>query len=116
MASWEPTPLSPIKKPLVRMLEPTRCSAARWPNCAWRRSRPFIKLNETSKVGTFAKSMAATAVQPLESAGNMVMHPVDTVTGLPSGVGRFFDRVGSGVGRLVDSEPSPAAAEKRREP
>ena len=62
----------------------------------------IIKLNETSKVGTFAKSMASTAVQPLESAGHMVMHPVDTVTGLPSGVGRFFDRVGTGAGRMWD--------------
>ena len=67
----------------------------------------IIKLNETSKVGTFAKSMATTAVQPLESAGNMVLHPVDTVAGMPSGVGRFFDRVGSGVGRMWDSEPTP---------
>jgi hypothetical protein len=67
----------------------------------------IIKLNETSKIGTFAKSMATTAAQPLESAGHMVMNPVDTVTGLPSGVGRLFDRVGSGVGRLWDSEPTP---------
>jgi hypothetical protein len=67
----------------------------------------IIKLNETSKVGTFAKSVATTAVQPLESAGNMVLHPIDTVTGMPSGVGRFFDRVGSGVGRMWNSEPTP---------
>jgi hypothetical protein len=67
----------------------------------------IIKLNETSRVGTFAKSVAVTAIQPLESAGHMVMNPVDTVTGLPSGVGRFFDRVGGGVGRLVGSEPIP---------
>ena len=50
------------------------------------------------------------SAQPLESAGNMVLHPVDTVTGLPSGVGRFFDRVGSGAGRLwntaTDSDKS----------
>jgi hypothetical protein len=67
----------------------------------------IIKLDETSKTGTFIKSMASTAVQPLESAGQMVMNPVDTVTGLPSGVGRLFDRVGSGVGRMWDSEPVP---------
>jgi len=67
----------------------------------------IVKLDETSKTGTFVKSMATTAVQPLESAGHMVMNPVDTVTGLPSGVGRLFDRVGSGVGRLVGSEPTP---------
>lgn len=67
----------------------------------------IIKLDETSRTGTFVKAMASTAVQPLESAGQMVLNPVDTVTGLPSGVGRFFDRVGSGVGRLWDSEPVP---------
>jgi hypothetical protein len=67
----------------------------------------IIKLDETSKVGTFAKSMATTAVQPLESAADMAMHPVDTVTGLPSGVGRLFDRVGSGIGRMWNSEPTP---------
>ena len=67
----------------------------------------IIKLNETSKIGTFATSMATTAIQPLESAGHMVLNPVDTVTGLPSGVGRFFDRVGSGVGRMWDSEATP---------
>ncbi|MBI3800283.1 MAG: hypothetical protein HY268_25325, partial [Deltaproteobacteria bacterium] len=67
----------------------------------------IIKLNETSKVGTFAKSMATTAIQPLESAGHMVLNPIDTVTGLPSGAGRFFDRVGSSVGRMWNSEPTP---------
>ena len=30
----------------------------------------------------------------------MLLHPVDTVTGLPSGVGRLFERVGTGAGRL----------------
>lgn len=74
----------------------------------------IIKLNETSKVGTFAKSMATTAAQPLESAGNMVLHPVDTVTGLPSGVGRFFDRVGDGVGRMWNSEPTPGTGGEER--
>ncbi len=67
----------------------------------------IIKLNETSKTGTFVKAMATTAVQPLESAGHMVLNPIDTVTGMPSGVGRFFDRVGSGVGRMWNSEPTP---------
>jgi hypothetical protein len=63
----------------------------------------IIKLDETSKTGTFVKSMASTAVQPLESAGNMLLNPVDTVTGLPSGVGRLFDRVGMGADRLWDT-------------
>jgi hypothetical protein len=63
----------------------------------------IVELDNTSKTGTFVKSMATTAAKPLESAGNMVMHPVDTVTGLPSGVGRLFERVSTGAGRLWDT-------------
>ncbi len=69
----------------------------------------ILQLNDTSKLGTFAKSMGATAVRPLEATGHMVMNPIDTVTGLPSGVGRLFDRVGSGVGRAVGSEAVPGS-------
>ncbi len=69
----------------------------------------IVQLNETSKLGTFAKSMGRSAVRPLEATGNMVMNPIDTVTGLPSGVGRLFDRVGGGIGRLVNSEPIPGS-------
>src|SRR5262249_30682025 len=60
----------------------------------------IIKLNETSKTKTFVKAMGTTAVKPLESAGQIVTHPVETVTGLPGGVGRLFDRVSTGVGRV----------------
>lgn len=74
----------------------------------------IIKLNETSKTGTFVKSMASTAAQPLESAGHMVLNPIDTVTGMPSGVGRFFDRVGDGVGRMWNSEPTPGTGGEER--
>jgi hypothetical protein len=68
----------------------------------------IIKLDETSKTKTFVTAMGATAVKPLESAGHMVMHPVETATGLPGGVGRLFGRVGAGAGHLwntaTDSE------------
>jgi hypothetical protein len=53
------------------------------------------------------KAVAANAAQPVKSAGQMVMHPIDTVTGLPSGVGRLFDRVGTGVGNLWDAAADP---------
>jgi hypothetical protein len=67
----------------------------------------IIQLNETSKTGTFAKSLAASTARPVKAAGHMVMHPVDTVTGLPSGVGRLFDRVGTGTGQLWDASTDP---------
>lgn len=64
----------------------------------------IIKLDETSKTGVFAKSMATTAVRPLEATGQMVLHPVDTVTGLPSGVGRLFERIDTGASSLWSSD------------
>ena len=67
----------------------------------------IVKLDEVSKTGVFAKSLAASAARPLESAGNMVLHPVGTVTGLPSGVGRLFDRVETGAGSLWNSATAP---------
>ena len=74
----------------------------------------IVKLDETSKTEAFAKAMVATAAQPLESAGHMMMHPVDTVTGLPSGAGRLFDRVGSGIGRMWNSEPTPGTGDEEQ--
>jgi hypothetical protein len=69
---------------------------------------PAIKqLEETSKTGAFAKAVAANAAQPVKAAGHMVMHPIDTVTGLPSGVGCLFERVGTGVGNLWEASTDP---------
>jgi hypothetical protein len=45
------------------------------------------ELTKTSKTKVFAQSLATNAARPVAAAGQMVMHPVDTVTGLPSGVG-----------------------------
>jgi hypothetical protein len=47
----------------------------------------IIELNKTSKTKVFAQSLATNAARPVQAAGQMVMHPVDTVTGLPAGVG-----------------------------
>jgi hypothetical protein len=60
----------------------------------------IVKLNEISKSKVFAQSLGASAIRPVKAAGNMIMNPLDTMNGLPSGVGRLFDRVGSGAGRL----------------
>jgi hypothetical protein len=72
----------------------------------------IIELTKTSKTKVFAQSLARNAVTPVTAAGQMVMHPVDTVTGLPSGVGRFFGRVGLAGQKLKQSvtEPEEASA------
>ena len=68
------------------------------------------ELTKTSKTKIFAQSLATNAARPITAAGQMVMHPVDTVKGLPSGVGRFFGRVGLGAQKLKEAATEPAEA------
>ncbi|MBV8486440.1 MAG: hypothetical protein JO077_26620, partial [Verrucomicrobia bacterium] len=72
----------------------------------------IMELNKTSKTKVFAQSVATNAARPVQAAGQMVMHPVDTVTGLPAGVGRFFGRVGLAGQKLkaAATEPEEASA------
>jgi hypothetical protein len=45
------------------------------------------------------------------------MHPVDTVKGVPAGVGRFFRRVGLGAKKITEAATTPeeaSAGEKAR--
>ena len=60
-------------------------------------------LENVSKTGVFAGALAKSAERPVEDAANMVTHPMDTVTGLPSGIGSFFGRVTLGVGHVAST-------------
>ena len=68
------------------------------------------ELTKTSKTKVFAQSVATNAARPVAAAGQMVMHPVETVTGLPAGVGRFFGRVGLAGQRLKEAATEPEEA------
>jgi hypothetical protein len=57
----------------------------------------IAQLENMSQTGAFAKEVATSAARPIEDAAHMVTHPMDTVTGLPSGVGEFFNRVDLGA-------------------
>jgi hypothetical protein len=70
----------------------------------------MMELSKTSRAKVFAQSLAANAAQPVHAAGQMVMHPVDTVKGLPSGVGRFFGRVGLAEQRIKGAATEPEGA------
>ena len=63
----------------------------------------IAQLETMSETGVFAKALATNAERPVADAANMVIHPVNTVTGLPSGVGELFDRVGLGAGEIYKS-------------
>jgi hypothetical protein len=75
----------------------------------------IIELNNTSKTKVFAQSVGRNAIRPVQAAGQMVMHPVDTVTGIPAGVGRFFGRVGLAGQKIKEavSEPEEAPASQK---
>jgi hypothetical protein len=60
-------------------------------------------LENVSKTGVFAKALAQSAERPVADAANMVVHPMDTVTGLPSGIGEFFGRVSLGAEKVAST-------------
>jgi hypothetical protein len=68
------------------------------------------ELTKTSKTKVFAQSLAINAARPISAAGQMVLHPVDTVKGLPAGVGRFFGRVGLGAQKIKQAATEPEDA------
>lgn len=74
----------------------------------------IARLENISETGVFAKALASSAERPVADAANMVIHPMDTVTGLPSGVGELFGRVSLGAGQIytaaTNSPGSGAAA------
>jgi hypothetical protein len=70
----------------------------------------IVELTQTSKTKVFADAIATNAARPVVAAGQMVMHPVDTVKGLPAGVGRFFGRVGLGTQRIAQAATEPEGA------
>ena len=60
-------------------------------------------LENVSKSGVFAKALAQSAERPVADAANMVVHPMDTVTGLPSGIGSLFGRVSLGAEKIAST-------------
>jgi hypothetical protein len=67
-----------------------------------REVRAILELEKTSKTDVFVKAAGKAAKRPVDAAVNIVQNPVDTVKGLPGGVSRFFDRVGTGAKNLAE--------------
>jgi len=53
----------------------------------------LAQLDKMSKTKEFADAAAKAAARPVASAANMIVHPVETIEGLPGGVSRLFDRI-----------------------
>jgi hypothetical protein len=63
----------------------------------------IAQLENINETDVFAKALASSAERPVTDAANMVRHPMDTVTGLPSGIGEFFGRVSLGAGEITST-------------
>jgi hypothetical protein len=63
----------------------------------------IAQLENISETGVFAKALASSAERPVADAANMVVHPIDSVTGLPSGIGQLFGRVSLGAGEIAST-------------
>lgn len=63
----------------------------------------IAQLDGMSNSSVFAQALATSAIRPVTAAANMVAHPMDTVTGLPSGVGDLFGRVSLGAETIASS-------------
>src|SRR5262249_19573387 len=66
----------------------------------------IVQLDNMSASSLFTNAVVSSAERPVAAAANMVMHPEDTVTGLPNGIGSLFDRVSAGAGQIVGSATS----------
>jgi hypothetical protein len=67
------------------------------------------KMEQLRGTDIFGKAAAATATGPLATAKGLVMDPVETVSGIGSGIGGFFSRIGAAV---TNDDPNQASAMK----
>jgi hypothetical protein len=63
----------------------------------------IVQLDNMSTTDVFAQALASSAIRPVTAAANMVIHPMDTITGLPSGIGDLFGRVSMGAKEIGSS-------------
>lgn len=66
------------------------------------------QLEQMSKSQVFVEALGRSAAKPLESAQQIITHPVDTLAGLPSGVSRLFDRVSLGARKITEAATDPS--------
>ena len=65
------------------------------------------KLDDLNKTAEFAEAAGRAIARPVTSTVNMLVHPVDTITGFPDGVARLFGRIKLGTERVVDAASTP---------
>src|SRR5215470_11623002 len=67
----------------------------------------LAKLDDLSKTKEFAEAAGKAIARPVTSTVNMLVHPVDTITGFPDGVARLFGRIKLGSERVYQAATAP---------
>jgi len=67
----------------------------------------IAKLDDLSKTKEFADAAGRAIARPVTSTVNMIVHPVETITGFPDGVARLFDRIELGSERVYQAATAP---------
>lgn len=76
-------------------------------------------MDQTANSKEFGDALVSAGLKPVEFAGNLVTHPVNTVKNTVTGVGQLFSSIGSGIrnaGKTQDTmvESVTGAAKQRR--
>jgi hypothetical protein len=72
------------------------------------------QLQDMSKSELFVKSLGTAAERPVSDAVQMVSHPMDTLTGLPSGVGELLGRVNLGANEIWSTATNSSESGSQR--
>ena len=70
----------------------------------------LAKLDDLSKTKEFAEAAGKALARPVTSTVNMLIHPVETITGFPDGVARLFGRIELGSERVYQAATAPGAS------
>jgi len=63
----------------------------------------IAELGRMSQSTVFAEALAASAVKTGNAIGQAVLNPVETISGIPAGVGRFFQSATTTISRATES-------------
>lgn len=68
------------------------------------------QIDDMSKTKEFAEAAGKAIARPVTSTVHMLVNPVETITGIPDGVGRLFDRIKLGGERVAAAATAPDAS------
>jgi hypothetical protein len=71
----------------------------------------IAQLSQLSQSGVFADALAASAMKTGAAIGQAVTNPVQTVMGIPGGVGRFFESAATTLTRATESTGNSSSAQ-----